>query len=126
MDEKKVYVDNLRNLLDSYDDVIEECHVNDEARVLNISYCERSYDLIDKDLDYDEEHHQHLLTSLRETLKNVGTCKVKCGEVDKMRVCVDSQVTRQLVRKDVEFHVERSDVAAGALELMDKKFLYSD
>jgi hypothetical protein len=59
---------------------------NPKAREINITYVYYTYDLIDKDLDFDEEYHVKLMDNLRKMLLNEGKQLVEDGEWDYVEI----------------------------------------
>ena len=101
----------IKQLLTSYDDLITgastntntnpntntdtntNTNTNTDTNKLQVQYQELEYDLIDKDLDYDEKHHQHLLKCLFKTLKNMGIALIRQKVIDHLEVTVVTQDT---------------------------------
>lgn len=97
----------IKQLLTSYDDLITgastntnpntnpntNTDTNTDTNKLQVQYQELEYDLIDKDLDYDEKHHQHLLKCLFKTLKNMGIALIRQKVIDHLEVTVVKQDT---------------------------------
>lgn len=126
MDPKTNSVGYLNQLLSSYDEVIEDYTTNiisETPKAVHVKYQEVAYDLIDKDLDYDEQHHKHLLESLYESIVNVGKTGLRSHEIDQMNVDVAHRYMGSNVRKVRATTLKRSEEYPDSLELTERIFL---
>lgn len=66
------FIQDINMLFESHHDVIHTREISKHDQTTIIKYCPKMYDLIDKDLDYDETFYEHIQNSFLENLKTIA------------------------------------------------------
>jgi len=96
-------------LLSLYSDLIGSVSYSHEDKNGFVRLSILSYDLIDKDLDYDEQHHACLAESLIISLERTALDLIETLPNSKMTLFVNNVIMRDIEKKRAEIRIFRHD-----------------